>query len=105
MRWTLAFLFVGACGFGSPPGSSGDDNGGDDGSGPDGAGGPGGTWWNQAWSARMRIVIDNAAPLPAGFQIGLPRDLDAAPCAGPRSAVRVVHDHTTELARVIDELD
>ena len=52
----------------------------------------------------MRIVIDNAVPLPAGFQIGLPRDLDAAPCSGPRSAVRVVRDHTTELARVIDEL-
>ncbi len=61
-------------------------------------------WWDPAWPARMRIGIDSAAALVQGFQLGVRRDLDVAPCNGPRDAVRVVRDHTTELPRVIDEL-
>ncbi|HWO25429.1 MAG TPA: DUF2341 domain-containing protein [Kofleriaceae bacterium] len=100
-----------ACGFHAPGGSGG--GGGDD----DGGGGGGadarpgtdsgvspGAWWNPAWSSRMRIAINTSVALPAGFQLGVPRDLDVAPCDGPRDAVRVVRNHTAELPRVIDEL-
>ena len=102
MRWlaVLASLLAAACSFRSPTGSTGDDGGVD---GPLGEGGPGG-WWNPAWSARQQIIINSPMPLPQGLQIGLRRELDAEPCSGPREAVRVVRDHTTEVTRVIDEL-
>src|SRR4051812_30661496 len=99
MRWIVALLFVGACGFHAPHAGPGDD-GGDDGA----IDAPSPSWWDPAWPLRMRIVIDNTVPLVQGFQIGLPRDLDLAPCDGPRDAVRVVRNHTAELARAIDEL-
>lgn len=89
MRWIVVLLLVGACGFHSPPA---------------GLDAPLPAWWDPAWPFRMRIVIDNAMPLPQDFQIGLPRDLDVAPCDGSRDAVRVVRNHLTDLPRVIDEL-
>ncbi len=62
-------------------------------------------WWNPAWPWRLPIAIGNAAttPLPAGYQVGLAYDLDAAPCTGNRDAVRIVRDDT-DIARVIDEV-
>ncbi len=100
MRWTAALVLVAACGFRSPDSS----NTGDAARPGDGSDVPPGAWWDPAWSSRMRIVIENTAPLPQGFQLGLPRDLDMAPCNDSRDAVRVVRDHTDELPRVIDEL-
>jgi len=62
-------------------------------------------WWDPAWSSRMQLTIMNgaAAALPTGYQVGFAFDLDAAPCAGNRDAVRIVRG-TTEVARVIDEV-
>jgi hypothetical protein len=98
MRRTAALLLVAACSFPSPRAT--DDAGPDDDAPPDTA--PG-VWWDRAWSARMRIHIDNRmVSLDQGFQIGLRRDLDLAPCDGPPSAIRVVRNHTTEVPRVID---
>jgi hypothetical protein len=110
MRWTAALVLVAACGFRSPDGSGGPGDGGPGGGGDDARPGTdadviSAPWWDPAWSSRMRIVVNNATPLPQGFQLGVPRDLDLAPCGGPRDAVRVVRDHATELPRVIDELD
>jgi hypothetical protein len=63
-------------------------------------------WWNTAWTVRLPITIANTSgsDVPAGFQIGVPYELDGSPCSssvGGYSDVRVV-DGTTELARVID---
>jgi hypothetical protein len=63
-------------------------------------------WWNTEWSRRLPLTIDNVtgAELAAGFQIGVPFDLDAAPCSssvGNYSDVRVVAG-SDELARVVD---
>ena len=107
MRWTLALPILTACSFGAPPlsGDAGADGPVDiDAPGDAGTDAAGDPWWDPAWPVRMRIAIDNTAPLVPGFQLGLRRDLDAAPCNGPRDAVRVVRDHTAELPRVIDEL-
>ncbi len=102
MRWIAALLLVAACRFDLPQATPG---GGDAGTGDGGTDADTSTgWWDPAWPVRMRIVIDNAVPLEQGFQLGLRRDLDVAPCDGPRDAVRVVRDQTTELPRVIDEL-
>lgn len=59
-------------------------------------------WWDTAWHARIKLSIAPATPLPLGFQIGVPLDLDAAPCRGGRDDVRVIIGRT-ELARVIDD--
>lgn len=104
MRWTAPLLFAAACGFHAPAAGNGDGGGGSGDGGDSGDGGAG-RWWDPAWSSRMRISIDTAVALPQGFQLGVPRDLDVAPCAGSRDAVRVVRDHATELPRVIDELE
>ncbi len=93
MRWIAALLIVAACRFELPGAGNAD---GTDADPP--------SWWDPAWSARLRIGIDTAAALVQGFQIGVRHDLDMAPCDGPRDAVRVVRDHTAELPRVIDEL-
>jgi hypothetical protein len=63
-------------------------------------------WWNTAWSLRLPVTISNAtgSDLPAGFQIGVPFDLDHPPCSssvGNYGDVRVVAG-SAELARVID---
>ena len=62
-------------------------------------------WWNAAWHSRMKITVTNtsATAMAQGYQVGLQLDLDAAPCAGSRDAVRIVYG-TTELTRVIDEV-
>ena len=62
-------------------------------------------WWNAAWGSRMPLTITNNATtsMEQGYQVGLQLDLDAAPCAGSRDAVRVVYG-MTELPRVIDEV-
>jgi hypothetical protein len=62
-------------------------------------------WWNPAWHSRRKLTITNnaATAMAQGYQVGLQLDLDAAPCAGSRDAVRIVHG-TTELPRVIDEV-
>jgi hypothetical protein len=101
MRWTLAIPILAACGFDAPRLSSDASIGTDV---PAGGDAPAAAWWDPAWPVRMRIAIDSAAALEAGFQLGLRRDLDAPPCDGPRDGVRVVRDHMTELPRVIDEL-
>jgi hypothetical protein len=64
------------------------------------------SWWNPSWSSRVPLSITNndATALPAGFQIGLRFDLDAAPCTGSRDAARIVYGKTSELDRVIDEV-
>jgi hypothetical protein len=102
MRWSvvLGSLLTAACGFRAPTGGAGDAGV------VDGRPGEGGAsnWWNTAWSARQQISINSPMTLPQGFQIGVRRDLDTEPCSGPRNAVRVVRNHTTELTRVIDEL-
>jgi Domain of unknown function (DUF2341) len=104
-------LAAAACGFGSPQGGGGDGGGDDGGGGGRDDARPGtdsgvspGAWWDPAWSARMRIAISSTVTLPMGFQLGVPRDLDIAPCNDTRDAVRVVRNHTTELPRVIDDI-
>lgn len=62
-------------------------------------------WWNASWHSRMKLTIANgsATSMAQGYQVGLQLDLDVAPCAGSRDAVRVVYG-MTELPRVIDEV-
>ena len=63
-------------------------------------------WWDAAWGSRMQLTITNnaATAMAQGYQVGLQLDLDAAPCAGSRDAIRIVYNNTTDLARVIDEV-
>lgn len=63
------------------------------------------TWWNPAWKYRMPLTIVNNSSdaLPAGYQVGLARDVAAAPCTGNRDDFRIVYG-ATEQARVIDEV-
>jgi len=62
-------------------------------------------WWDLHWRWRIPIAITNgaAAPLPTGYQVGLARDLDAAPCTSNRDDIRIVRAGV-ELPRVIDEV-
>ncbi len=62
-------------------------------------------WWDPTYAWRLPLAITNGAttPLPAGYQVGLQLDLDAAPCTGPRDAIRIVRG-AGELTRVIDEV-
>jgi hypothetical protein len=62
-------------------------------------------WWNPAWRSRMPVAITNnaAGQLPAGYQVGLAYDLDAAPCTSNRDDIRIVRDNV-DIERVIDEV-
>ena len=95
----LAFLALAACGYRT--GVAGPDLA------PDATAdsGPPADWWDPAFHWRMRITIANGStsPLDMGFQAGLVLALDAAPCSGPRDAIRIIHAGA-ELDRVIDEL-
>ncbi|HSN27574.1 MAG TPA: hypothetical protein VLT45_14880 [Kofleriaceae bacterium] len=63
-------------------------------------------WWNASWGSRMRLTIANTATTAyvQGYQVGLPLDLDAAPCTGNRDQVRIVYQNQTDIPRVIDEV-
>jgi hypothetical protein len=60
-------------------------------------------WWDPMWGVRMPITIANtsADDLAAGYQVGMPFDVGAAPCTANRDDIRIVYA-TTELTRVID---
>ena len=62
-------------------------------------------WWDPTYRWRIPIAIANTSniTLATRFQIGLRLDLDAAPCAGSRDAIRITHDKS-EHPRYIDEL-
>jgi hypothetical protein len=60
-------------------------------------------WWDPTYRWRIPLTITTTVALPMGYQVGLPLDLDAAPCAGPRDAIRIVR-MTAERPRVIDEV-
>jgi hypothetical protein len=65
-------------------------------------------WWDPGWKTRFRITVTNVSTLPRGYQIGVPINLDAAPCGGPHDNARIVHAPTSanqnEVNRVVDEL-
>ena len=62
-------------------------------------------WWNPAWRSRLPIAITNnaAVQLPAGYQVGIAYDLDAAPCTSNRDDIRIVRNDV-DVPRVIDEV-
>jgi hypothetical protein len=98
--WALAFA-VSACSFRPTPLSTTTDS-------PDAGAAVPGDWWNTDFTTRLPITIVNGsnAALPIGFQIGVPYDLVAAPCASTSTAhddVRAVY-RGAEIVRVIDRV-
>jgi hypothetical protein len=66
-----------------------------------------GDWWDPTYRWRIPLTIQTTAALADGYQVGLALDLDAAPCNGPRDAIRIVRVSgatATERPRVIDEV-
>jgi len=98
-------VLLAACAYHPPGDPAVDDARGSDGSQslPDAAPAD---WWDPAFRVRIPIIVTNAsvAAMPVGFEVGLQLDLDAAPCDGPRDAIRIVSEDGSELDRYIDEL-
>lgn len=67
---------------------------------------PANLWWDDAWPMRMPLTITNASTtqeLVAGYQVSMKLALSGTPCTA-RDDVRVVHAHTTQLDRIVDDV-
>jgi hypothetical protein len=64
------------------------------------------SWWDPGWTVRLHLTIKNnlGRPLPAGYQVGFPFELDGMPCsAANRDVARIVRDNV-DLPRVTDDV-
>jgi hypothetical protein len=107
MRLFCACLLLAGCGFkhGAFSGAA-DDTPGDDApidAPPDV---PPNVWWDETRPSRMPLTITNTSTtesLAAGYQVSMKFTLSGTPCTA-RDDVRIVHAHTTELDRTVDDV-